>query len=51
MKSLKDLIDRNLRIRVVGFDDAPFNALSNDAVLILLICLSWRIALIVHVLT
>ena len=32
MKSLKDLIDRNLRIRVVGFDDAPFNALSNDNV-------------------
>ena len=32
MKSLKDLIDRNLRIRVVGFDDAPFNVLSNDNV-------------------
>jgi len=32
MKSLKDLIDHNLRIRVVGFDDAPFNALSNDNV-------------------
>lgn len=32
MKSLKKLIEQNLRIRVIGFDDAPFESKRNSPV-------------------
>ncbi len=32
MKSLKELINRNLSIRVIGFDDAPFDPFLNEPV-------------------
>ncbi|MBA4368854.1 MAG: DUF99 domain-containing protein [Desulfobacterium sp.] len=34
MKSLKTLIERNLQIRVIGFDDAPFQKRRNSAIYI-----------------
>jgi len=34
MKSLQKLIERNLQIRVIGFDDAPFQKRRNSRVYI-----------------